>query len=171
MAYANTVPASPDIRMPSVSLPKLRWPRLSARTRALLMMALMVSPCFLADTIGYYVQRLFYTPEQIAAKQIPDNMLTNANIFHVACPATDTPTEQARWSAYAREHGWPLYPEAGPGCFNPNRNMLGIVGLKAFSVACPTAVMSAVDLRKWAAFTASRDWTAYPQAGDGCVDP
>jgi hypothetical protein len=171
MAYASTATASPAIRIPSVAMPKFRWPQLSQRTRALLMMAIMASPCFLSDTIGYYVQRLYYTPEQIAAKRSPGNMLKGVNIFHVACPADNTPAEQARWTAYAREHGLPLYPEGGPGCFNPNRNMLGVLGLKAFNVACPTMLLSATDLRKWVAYTASHSWTAYPQAGEGCVDP
>jgi hypothetical protein len=40
-----------------------------------------------------------------------------------------------------------------------------------FSVACPTIVLAGAEQRQWVAYTASRDWTAYPQAGVGCVDP
>jgi hypothetical protein len=62
MAYASAVMASQEMRMPSVAMPKVRWPRLSQRTRAVLMMGIMVSPCFLSDGIGYYVQRVFSPP-------------------------------------------------------------------------------------------------------------
>jgi hypothetical protein len=187
MAHAGAITASPDIRMPSVAMPSvtmpsvkmpsvtmpnLRWLRLSPRARALLMMAIMISPTFLADDIGHCVKRLFMTADQIAEKQAPDSMLTRVRIFQVACPATDTPAaEQQRWAADAAQHGWPQYPQAGPGCFNPNRNLLGVVGLKVFGVACPKAILSVADQRRWVAFTANHDWTAYPQAGEGCVDP
>jgi hypothetical protein len=172
MAYASAITASPDIRMPSVAMPNLRWPRLSPRARALLMIAIMISPTFLADDIGYGVKRLFMTADQIAEKQAPDSMLTRVRIFQVACPATDTPAaERERWAANAAQQGWPQYPQAGPGCFNPNRNLLGVVGLKVFGVACPKAILSVADQRRWVAFAANHDWTAYPQAGEGCVDP
>ena len=72
--------------MPSVAMPKVRWPRLSQRTRALLMMGIMVSPCFLSDGIGYCVQSVFYTSDEIAERRAPPPILTNINIFHVACP-------------------------------------------------------------------------------------
>lgn len=51
------------IRMPHVAVPKWRWP--SPRTRALLMLALMFSPAVLSDAIGYCVQRIFYTANQL----------------------------------------------------------------------------------------------------------
>jgi hypothetical protein len=53
----------------------------------------------------------------------------------------------------------------------PDRNLHGIIGLKAFSVACPVVALSAADQRRWVAFTEGRDWAPYPQAGEGCVDP
>jgi hypothetical protein len=173
MAYASSVTASPVIRMPSVAMPKLRWPCPSPRIRALAMIALMISPCFLADSIGYGVQRLFLTAEQIAAKQVPDNMmLAQLRTFHVACPdPAMTSSERGRWAAFAANHRWPRYPEAGPGCVNPDRNLFGIVGLKGFSVACPTSVLSVADHRRWVAFAANHDWAPFPQAGLDCVDP
>ena len=67
------------------------------------MMGVMISPSFLADYYGYCVQRLFLTADQIAAKQVPDDMvLRQVHIFHVACADTDMPaSEQGRWAAYA----------------------------------------------------------------------
>jgi hypothetical protein len=173
MAYASTALANPDIRMPHVAMPKLRWTRLSPRARALLMMGIIISPSFLADYYGYWVQRLFLTADQIAVKQVPDDtVLRQVDIFHVACADTDMPaSEQGRWAAFAAQRGWPLYPQAGPTCVNPDRALLGVVGLKAFNVACPTAVLSVADQRRWVAFAANHGWTEYPQAGDGCVDP
>ena len=172
MAYASAILANPAIRMPSVAMPNLRRLRLSQRTRALLMMGIMISPTFLADDIGYGVQRLFKTADQIAEMRAPDSMLTRARIFQVACPAADMPTaEQERWTAEAALNGWPQYPEAGKGCFKPERSLYGIVGLKVFGVACPKAVLSVADQRRWVAYAANHDWAPYPQAGEGCVDP
>ena len=173
MSYASSVRAIPAIRMPSVPMPKLRWPHPSPRTRALAMIAIMISPCFLADSIGYGVQRLFLTPDQIAAKQVPDNMmLAQLRSFHVACPDRSmTAADQGRWAAFAANHRWPRYREAGPGCVTPDRNLFGILGLKAFNVACPTMVLSVADHRRWVAFAANHDWAPFPQAGTDCVDP
>ena len=172
MAYASGVIASREMRMPSVAMPKVRWPRLSQRTRALLMMGIMVSPCFLSDGIGYCVQRVFYTSDEIAERRAPPPILTNINIFHVACLDTKlSATEQARWVSDAAVHGWPLYPQAGARCFKPDQDLRGISGLMAFNVACPVIALSAVDQRRWIAYAAKHDWPAYPQAGAGCVDP
>jgi hypothetical protein len=173
MANASTALASPDIHMPHLALPKFRWPHLSRRARALLMLGLMISPTFLADDIGYCVQRLFMTADQIDEKQAPDStMLSKVSLFHVACTEKDMPAAERRhWAETAAWNGWPQYPEAGPGCFKPDRNLFGIVGLKAFNVACPTAILSFADQRRWVAFTANHGWTEYHQAGDGCVDP
>ena len=172
MAYASTVPASPDIRLPHVAMPKLRWPRLSPQARALLMMGIMISPCFLADTIGYCVQRVFYTADQLAARAAPDTIMSQIHKFDVACPATDlSVAEQENWAGYAAQQGWPMYPQAGVRCFTPDRNLRGVVGLKVFMVACPTMVLSALDRRRWVAYAADHDWGPYPQAGAGCVDP
>ena len=172
MAYASTAIAGPDIRLPHVAMPKFRWPRLSRRARALLMMGVMISPCFLADTIGYCVQRLFYTADQIAERAAPDAMLSQIRKFDVACPAADmSATEQQNWVDYAAQQGWPMYPPAGPRCFNPERNLHGVIGLKVFSVACPTALLSALDQRRWVVYAADHGWGPYPQAGTGCVDP
>jgi len=172
MAYASTAPAVPNIRLPHLTMPSFRWLWLSPRARALLMMGIMISPCFLADTIGYCVQRFFYTAAQIADRQAPDTMLSQISKFDVACPATDlSVAEQENWAGYAARQGWPMYPRAGVRCFNPDRNLRGVVGLKVFSVACPTAILSAVDQRRWVAYAADHDWGPYPQAGVGCVDP
>lgn len=173
MASASMVLASPEIRVPHVALPKLRRPRLTARGRALLMMGIMVSPAFLADQIGYCVMRLFRTADQIAAMRAPDeSIMTRVRVFPVACTdETAPPAEQARWAAFAAQHGWPGYPEAGAGCFRPDRALLGVAGLKAFNVACPTMVLSVSDQQQWTAYAASHGWTDYPQAGVGCVDP
>lgn len=173
MAYASTVSASRDVRMPHVALPKFRWPRFSPRVRALLMMGVLISPTFLADDIGYGVERLFMTADQIAEQQVNDDtMLSKVNIFHVACTDANAPAEeQKRWADTARQNGWPRYPEAGPRCFNPDRNLYGIAGLTSFNVACPTMVLSVADQRRWVAFAANHGWTEYAQAGDGCVDP
>src|SRR5579863_1711467 len=102
MAYASTAPASPNIRVPHVAMPKFRWPRLSQRTRALLMIGIMISPAFLADQIGYCVERLFMTADQIAAQQVPEgSMPTQLYIFHVACIDSDSPTiQQQRWAEF-----------------------------------------------------------------------
>jgi hypothetical protein len=174
MAHAiATAWSTADIRIPRLAMPKLRWPRPSQRTRALLMMGLMISPAFLADSIGYCVERLFLTADQIAAKQVPDaTILGRAQIFRVACADTDiSAMDRARWASFATQHGWPRYPEAGPSCFKPDQALYGIVGLKMFSVACPQAILSVADQRQWAAFAANHGWTEYPQAGAGCVDP
>ncbi|HEY6439330.1 MAG TPA: hypothetical protein VIY55_04880 [Acetobacteraceae bacterium] len=173
MAYASMALADADVRFPHVPMPRFRWPRLSRRARALLMMGIMISPAFLADDIGYCVQRLFLTADQIAVRQVPDQtMLSRVNIFHVACIDPNVPAaERGRLAGFATQQGWPRYPEAGPGCFNPDRNLFGIVGLKAFNIACPTMAFSVTDQRRWVAFAANHGWTAYPQAGEGCVDP
>jgi hypothetical protein len=154
-------------------MPKLRWPRLSQRARALLVMGVMVSPAFLADQIGYGVERLFMTADQIAVKQVPDNaIMEKIRVFHVACTKSDAPAaEQQRWSELAAQRGWPQYPEAGSSCFKPDKSMYGVLGLKAFSVACPRMVLSVADQRQWFAFAANHGWAEYPQAGSGCVDP
>jgi hypothetical protein len=154
-------------------MPKLRWPRLSRRDRALMMICVMISPSFLADPIGYGVKRLFLTADQIVEKQMPDEtILQRVNIFHVACTEADMPAaDQRHWAETAARQGWPRYPEAGPGCFKPERALFGVVGLKAFNVACPAMVFSVPDQRRWVAYTANRGWTDYPQAGAGCVDP
>ena len=172
MAYASGVMASREMRMPSVAMPKVRWPRLSQRARALLMMGIMVSPCLLSDDIGYCVQRVLYTSDEIVDRQAPPAILTNIAIFHVACPDTKlSATEQARLVSDASVHGWPLYREAGAGCFKPDQDLRGVSGLVAFNVACPVIALSAVDQRRWVAYAAKHDWAAYPQAGAGCVDP
>jgi hypothetical protein len=173
MAYASMALANVDVRLPHVPMPNFRLPRLSRRARALLMMGIMISPAFLADDIGYCVQRLFLTADQIAVRQLPDQtMLSRVNIFHVACIDPTMPAAQReRMTEFAAQQGWPRYLEAGPECFNPNRTLFGIVGLKAFNVACPTMALSVADQRRWIAFVANHGWTAYPQAGEGCVDP
>jgi hypothetical protein len=172
MAYASTVVTNPTIRTPSMAMPKFRWPRLSQRTRAFLMIGIMVSPCFLSDAIGYCVQRFFYTADEIADRQARDRILANIRIFQVACPSTDMPAIEHRlWAAEAAQHGWPLYPEAGRDCFKPGRNLLGVAGLKVFSVACPVMALSPTDQRRWVAYSANHGWAPYPQAGEGCVDP
>jgi len=173
MAYAGTASTGPGFRVPQVAWPKFRRPRLSQRTRALLMMGIMISPAFIADDIGYYVQRLLLTADQIAAKQVSDDkMPTQITVFHVACPASDMPAaEQSHWADLAAQRGWPRYPEAGASCFKPDRALLGVVGLKTFSVACPTNVLSVADQGRWMNFAAKHGWTEYPQAGLGCVDP
>ena len=172
MAYASTATASSDIRFPHVAMPKFRRLRLSPRARALLMTGIMISPCFLADTIGYCVQRVFYTADQLAARAAPDTIMSQIHKFDVACPATDlSVAEQENWAGYAAQQGWPMYPQAGVRCFNPDRNLRGVVGLKVFMVACPTMVLSALDRRRWVAYAADHDWGPYPQAGAGCVDP
>src|SRR5271165_455195 len=149
MAYAITAMAGPGIRIPHVAMPTFRWLRLSPRARALLMMGIMISPCFLADGFGYCVQRLFYTADQIAARAAPDTILSQIHKFDVACPATDlSAAEQENWAGYAARQGWPMYPQAGIRCFNADRNLRGVVGLKVFGVACPTAVLSALDRRR-----------------------
>jgi hypothetical protein len=173
MAYAGTVPENPGIRAPHLAMQKLRWPRPSPRARALLMIGVMISPAFLADEIGYCVQRLFLTADQIAAKQAPDDAIpTPLRVFHVACADADAPAaERGRWAAFATQHGWPRYPEAGAACFKPDRALYGIAGLTAFNVACPTMVLSVADQRQWVAYAANHGWTEYKQAGLGCVDP
>ena len=172
MAYAITIMASPTIRVPPISMPKLRWPRLSPRARALLMMGIMASPCFLCDAIGYCVERLYYTADEIADRRAPDRILGQISIFQVACPSTDMPAiEQRLWPTEAAQHGWPSHTEAGTGCFKPGRNLLGVAGLKVFSVACPVMALSPADQRLWVAYSANRGWSDYPQAGAGCVDP
>src|SRR4051794_30720499 len=107
MSYQGTLPASSAIRLPSVAMPRLQWPHLSQRARALLMMGIMISPCFLSDAIGYCVQRFFYTADEIAMRRAPDEILTQVNIFHVACPDTGVSAEErGRWATYAVQHGW-----------------------------------------------------------------
>jgi hypothetical protein len=172
MAYAGTASTRPHV-LPHFAAPKLRWPGLSRRARALLMIGLMISPAFLADEIGYCVQRLFMTADQIAAQRAPDDaMPTNVYVLHVACTDADAPAvQQERWAEFAANHGWPRYPQAGPGCFRPERALYGVVGLKAFNVACPTALLSVADERRWVAYAANHGWTEYAQAGVGCVDP
>jgi len=172
MAYASTVLPVAEIRIPRLTRPKLRWPRLSQRGRALLMIGVMISPAFLADQIGYCVMRLFLTSDQIAARAPDESIITRVRMFPVACmDANISAQDRAFWDASIAQHGWPRYPEAGPGCFRPDRPLLGVVGLKAFNVACPTMVLSVADQRRWIAYTASHGWTDYPQAGEGCVDP
>lgn len=173
MSYADTASVGAQIRIPRVAIPSFGWPRLSQRTRALLMIGMMISPAFLADSIGYGVQRLFMTADQIEVRQVPDSrMLSRASIFHVSCTDADMPAaERARWADTAAQRGWPRYPEAGPGCFKPDRNLYGIVGLKSFNVACPPVALSVADQRRWVAFAANYGWTDYAQAGAGCVDP
>jgi hypothetical protein len=172
MAYATTILPSPEIRIPRLARPKLRWPRLSQRSRALLMIGAMISPAFLSDQIGYCVMRLFLTTDQIAARAPDESIITRVSIFPVACmDANISAEDRAYWDASVTQKGWPRYPEAGPGCFRPDRPLLGVVGLKAFNVACPTMVLSLADQRRWIAYTASHGWTDYPQAGEGCVDP
>ena len=161
MAHANTVLANPDIRMPLAAMPSFRLPLLSPRHRAILMMGIMISPCFLSDAIGYCVQRFYYTADEIADRRAPDRIRANISIFQVACPATDMPAiEQRLWAAEAAQHGWAPYPEAGTGCFKPGRNLLGVVGLKVFSVACPVMALSPTDQRRWVAYSANV--TAHP---------
>ena len=93
-------------------------------------------------------------------------------MFDVACPAANAPAaERGQWAAYAAQQGWPMYPQAGPDCFHPDRNLRGIAPLKVFSVACPKTLLSAAEHRRWLVYAADHDWTAYPQAGTGCVDP
>ena len=66
MTHASMVMGRLDFRTASLAVPKLRLPRLSQRTRALLMIGVMISPCFLSDAIGYCVERAFYTADEIA---------------------------------------------------------------------------------------------------------
>jgi hypothetical protein len=174
MAYAVQSLTNPAIRLPHIAIPKLRRPRLSPGARALLMMGLMISPAFISDYIGYGVERLFYTSGQIAEMRVPnDRMFTHRmTVFHVACadPAASSADRQ-QWDDVAARNGWPRYPEAGATCFKPDRVLLGVVGLKTFNVACPTAVLSVADRQQWTAYTARHGWGPYPQAGADCVDP
>jgi len=172
MAYASTVLPSPEIRIPRLARPTLRWPRLSQRSRALLMIGVMISPAFLADQIGYCVMRLFLTADQVAARARDESIITRIRMFPVACmDANISAEDRAYWAASAEQHGWPNYPEAGPGCFRPDRALMGVVGLKAFNVACPKTILSVADQQRWVSYAASHGWTDYPQAGEGCVDP
>src|SRR5262245_6888674 len=91
MAYASTMTGYPAIGMPSMLMPKWRWPRFPPRARALLMMAVTVSPCILCDTIGYCVERFSYTADEITNLQAPDRILAQISMFQVACPSTDLP--------------------------------------------------------------------------------
>jgi hypothetical protein len=173
MAYASEVLAGRTIRLPYVPMPKPRWPRLSPRARAILMMGILISPTFLSDYIGYGIKRLSYTAEQVAQRSLPDDtMLSRVSIFHVACtdPATP-PAEQRWWLSHAAQNGWPMYPQAGETCFRPDRGLFGVVGLKTFSVACPTLLLSVADRGRWMHYAADHGWAAYPQAGTDCVDP
>jgi hypothetical protein len=164
--------AVPGLGIPHPVVPKFRWPHLSRRARAVLMMGVLISPCFLADTIGYCVQRLFYTPDQIAERAGPEALLAQIEKFDVACPAADSPVAaQEDWAGYAARQGWPMYPQAGVRCFKPGGNLHGVIGLKVFSVACPKLLLSALDQRRWVAYAADHEWGPYPQAGAGCVDP
>lgn len=173
MTYASDALVSTSIRLPHVTMPRLRWPRLSPRARALLMMGIMISPAFFSDAIGYGIMRLFSTADQIAEMRAPDgSILSRVAIFHVACADTATPAaEQVGWAEFAARHGWPMYPQAGATCFRPDRVLLGVVGLKTFNVACPTLALSVADRRRWVKYAADRGWAAYPQAGADCVDP
>ena len=172
MASAGTAIASPGISIPQVRLPKLRWPDWAPRFRTVLFVSLAISPCFLCDTIGYWVQRCFYTPEQMANRASPETLMSQIRIFDVACPSPDAMQADTNyWASSAAQQGWPSYPQAGEGCFNPDRNLRGVVGLKVFSVACPQALLSALDQRRWVAYAADHHWGPYPQAGAGCVDP
>jgi hypothetical protein len=172
MTYASAA-ANSHLHMPHIAVPKFRWPFLSQRARALLMMGVLISPAFLADDIGYCVERLFMTADQIAARQESNGaMPADIYVFHVACADTNVPSVQReRWEEFAANHGWPRYPQAGPGCFKPGRALYGVVGLKAFNVACPTMVLSVADQRRWVAYADNHGWTDYAQAGVGCVDP
>ena len=170
MAYAVQILTSPVIRLPHITLPKLRRPHVSPGVRALLMMGLMVSPAFISDYIGYGIERLFLTSGQIAEMRAPeDNMLSRMQVFHVAC--ADPATDQQQWADFATRNGWPRDPEAGPTCFKPDRVLLGVAGLRTFNVACPTAVLSVADRQRWMAYSARHGWGPYPQAGADCVDP
>ena len=173
MAYASEVFASPPIRLPHVAMPKLRWPRLSGRVRAILMLGVMISPAFLADYVGYGIKRLHYSAAQIAEMRLPDDtLLSRFAIFHVACVDMSLPgADQRWWTTFAAQHGWPMYPQAGETCFRPERSLLGVVGLKAFNVACPSMVLSVADRARWTQYAADRGWGPYPQAGADCVDP
>jgi hypothetical protein len=173
MSYSSQVLTSPTIRLPHVTLSKLRWPRLSRGARAVLMMGLMISPAFVSDYIGYGVERLFYTAGQIAEMRPPDDtMLSKVAIFPVACADPAAPAPQQRtWAELATRLGWPTYPRAGETCFRPDRVLLGAVGLKTFNVACPTMILSQADRRHWLQYAAYHGWGPYPQAGTDCVDP
>jgi hypothetical protein len=173
MSYSSHVLTSPTIRLPHVTLPKLRWPRLSPGARAVLMMGLMISPAFLSDYIGYGIQRLFYTAGQIAEMRPPDDrMLSKVTMFPVACADPAAPAaEQRSWAETAARQGWPAYRQAGETCFRPDRVLLGVAGLKTFNVACPTMLLSVADRRHWLQYAADHGWGPYPQAGQDCVDP
>jgi hypothetical protein len=173
MAFAGTASAGQTVGVPQVALPKLRWPRLSRRSRALLMMGLMVSPAFISDDIGYCVERLFMTADQIAMQKMSDDrMPAQIYVFHVACPADNLPVAEKRgWAEFAARKGWQRYPQAGPSCFKPDHALYGVVGLKSFNVACPELALTVADQRRWIAYAANHGWTEYSQAGVGCVDP
>jgi hypothetical protein len=170
MAYASTAVRNPKIRIPHIAMPKWQWP--SPRTRALLMIALMFSPAVLSDSIGYCVQRIFYTSQQIDQRQSPVGFLAKIRMFDVACPAPNAPAQETQsWGRYAAGQGWPLYLQAGVGCFRPNRNLRGVAPLKVFTVACPNAPLTASEHHHWLVYVADHKWTPYTQAGVGCVDP
>lgn len=173
MAYADQIFTNPGIRLPAMTMPKLRWPRFSPGARAILMMALMISPAFVSDYIGYGIERLFYTAGQIAEMRAPDDpMLKHVEIFQVACTDPGSPAaDQQQWADVAARSGWPKYPQAGETCFRPDRGLLGVVGLKTFNVACPSAIVTVADRERWMTYAARRGWGPYPQAGADCVDP
>jgi len=173
MSYTSQILASPGLHLPHIAMLKPRWPRLSPRGRAILMLCLMCSPAFVSDYIGYAIKRLSYTSAQIMEMRRPgDTIFAHISIFPVACADPATPgAEQRWWMAYAARQGWPMFPQAGETCFKPERSLLGIVGLKTFNVACPTQVLSVADRRRWADYAADRGWSNYPEAGADCVDP
>jgi hypothetical protein len=132
------------------------------------MIGLMISPAFISDYIGYAVQRIFYTQEEMADRTA-GFILRKIDVFRVACPESDA--SASYWAVYAAQNGWQMYPTAGPSCFKPDRNLLGVAGLKSFNVACPVIALSPTEQRRWAAYSSSHGWSDYSQAGAGCVDP
>ena len=133
----------------------------------------LISPTFLADPFGYCVQRLFYTADQIAAKQVPDNtVLQQVHIFHVACADTDMPAvgagalgglRRAAWLATVST-GWADLRQSGPGL--ARRRWVEVVQCRLprdGSQCGGSAAMGGLCREPWL--------DRYPQAGDGCVDP
>ena len=120
------------------------------------------------ESITYGIDRLFYTPEELAERQAVQAMFTHIHIFRVACP--DPLADQQAWLDYTAKQGWPLYPQAGAACVTPS-DRVGYDHVTNFSVACPTTVFSLADQQRWVHLAALNQWAPYTQAGPACVDP
>ena len=159
MAYAAQILTNPVL--PHITLPKLRWPRLSPGARAILMMGLMISPAFVSDYIGYGVSGCFTRPGRSPKCGSPDDRdaCRTLELFHVACAIRQHPRRISGNGLISRPGTvGPVIPQAVATCFQAGPGIARRRRTEDLQCRLSHAVLSVADRRRWMDIAAGHGW-------------